>query len=213
MIVLAFLVGERLPPRKPNDRVDLICTWIFQISLVVFLIAVSDLVCAEDEIDQQRITDDDFFHFCSGGKLDGIRTALEQNPDWLTATTANGEHCLHLTGIFGHSDVTEYVLQQGADPNVRSTYSQGLRMHPLSWNVYGGHIDNIRLLLKHGADANLDFDAMGNNGKVTAMDIALQLVQNEQNDERFVDIVALLKEYDAKTFDELESARSGSAEL
>mmetsp|Transcript_5652 Transcript_5652/g.15313 ORF Transcript_5652/g.15313 Transcript_5652/m.15313 type:complete len:91 (-) Transcript_5652:1291-1563(-) len=73
-------------------------------------------------------------------------------------------------------------------------------MHPLSWNVYGGHVDNIKMLLKYGADVNLDFDAMNRQQKVTAMDIALQLVQNESDDVRFQTIVQVLQDAGAKPY-------------
>lgn len=124
--------------------------------------------------------------------------------DWVNARTDNGETCLHLTGIYGATQVTELLLQKGADPNVRSTYEGGLRMHPLSWNVYGGHIDNIDLLLKHGADVNLDFDGMGEAGAVTALDVALQLVQNEKGDDRFTKLEKILRKHGAKTTEELK---------
>jgi hypothetical protein len=55
------------------------------------------------------------------------------------------------------------VLQAGGDANIRSTFTGGLRMTPLSWNVYGGHLEAAKVLLQHGAQVNLDFDAP--NGK------------------------------------------------
>lgn len=121
-----------------------------------------------------------------------------------------------MTGIYGKSDVTKFLLDSGADPNIRSTYSEGLRMHPLSWNVYGGHLENIQLLLQYGADVNLDFDGMGQSNDddndndndtssltVTAMDVTLQLTKNEAGDDRFVQLEALLRSYGGKTIKEL----------
>jgi ankyrin repeat protein len=123
----------------------------------------------------------------------------------LNARTDNGEACLHLTGIYGHSEVTRLLLQKGADPNIRSTYEAGLRMHPLSWNLYGGHAENIELLLKYGADVNLDFDGMGNPVvAVTPLDVTLQLVQNEEGDERFTKIEQVLRLHGGKTMAELK---------
>jgi hypothetical protein len=95
-------------------------------------------------------------------------------------------------------------LENGADPNARSTFDQGLRMHPLSWNVYGGHLENIKLLLEHGADVNLDFDSMGQTPKpVTVLDMLYDLQQAEEGDQRFMDMEALLKNHGAKTMKEL----------
>lgn len=50
-------------------------------------------------------------------------------------------------------------------------------MHPLSWNVYGGHHEIVRLLLKHGANLNDDIDSMyDQGGKITVLDLAEQLL-------------------------------------
>jgi ankyrin repeat protein len=146
----------------------------------------------------------DFFNACSGGDVDQITKALEEHPSWANAYTENGETCLHLTGIFGHSAVTKILLNKGADPNIRSTFEKGLRMHPLSWNVYGGHLANIELLLDAGADVNLDFDSMVSEGKaVTSLDVLLQLLKNEKGDERFAPIEKVLRKHGAKTMNEV----------
>jgi ankyrin repeat protein len=79
-------------------------------------------------------------------------------------------------------------------------------MHPLSWNVYGGHVDNVQVLLENGASTNLDFDSMDNRGPVTSLDVAVQLVENEERDERFEKIVSLLRQHGGKTMKELKEA-------
>jgi hypothetical protein len=77
-------------------------------------------------------------------------------------------------------------------------------MHPLSWNVYGGHLENIRLLLEAGANVNMDFDSMGPDGApTTVLDVLLQLQSNEQGDERFIQMEPLLRQHGAKTIEEL----------
>jgi Ankyrin repeats (3 copies) len=159
----------------------------------------------DDNNNNNRPTSTDFFFACSGGKLDVVKSSVKQNPSWVHERTENGETCLHLTGIYGHSDVTKFLLSEGhADPNIRSTYEQGLRMHPLSWNVFGGHYDNIQLLLEYGADVNLDFDSMdGSGAKVTALDVIIALTKNEQGDDRFTRIETLLRSHGAKTMSEL----------
>jgi len=81
-------------------------------------------------------------------------------------------------------------------------------MHPLSWNVYGGHIENIELLLQHGAEVNLDFDGMAGSSEVTALDVVKQIQSAENGDERFTKIEALLLQHGAKTYSELQQAKS-----
>jgi hypothetical protein len=85
-------------------------------------------------------------------------------------------------------------------------------MHPLSWNVYGGHLENIRLLLQHGADVDLDFDSMVGSPPqpVTSFDVLLQLQQAEKGDERFLKIEELLKKYGARTMEEVNAAKDAT---
>lgn len=81
-------------------------------------------------------------------------------------------------------------------------------MHPLSWNVYAGHLENIRLLLEHGADVNLDFDSMGQPpNPVTVLDVLYELQKAEQGDQRFTEMETLLKKNGAKTLTELQQEK------
>lgn len=201
-----MLQEQFVPPRNKLDRIDHILLWIIKLGLVVLFLTLPPVVLSStgDSNNGQVAVDSDFFLACSGGKLDLVKTFLQEHPHWIHARTDNGEACLHLTGIYGYADVTEYMLELGADPNIRSEYSEGLRMHPLSWNIYGGHVANVELLIRHGADVNLDFDGMGpSKPKVTALDVVQQLIQNESGDQRFVQLETLLKENGAKTMKEL----------
>jgi len=104
----------------------------------------------------------------------------------------------------GQTEVTRLLLQRGADPNIRSTFSEGLRMHPLSWNVYSNHVDNARLLLEAGADVNADFDLKLGKSEikvVTSLDI-VNMIKGDSDD--FDQMLTLLRKYGAKTMSELE---------
>ena len=82
-------------------------------------------------------------------------------------------------------------------------------MHPLSWNVYAGHLENIQLLLEHGADVNMDFDSMTQPPTpVTVLDVLYDLQKAEQGDQRFVEMEALLKKNGAKTMKELQQGKT-----
>lgn len=128
---------------------------------------------------------------------------------------------MHVAGIEGASTVTLFLLQAGADPDVRSTYQYGLRMHPLSWNVYGGHVKNVQLLLDFGADPNLDVDSMernGNDERETVLEIVQRILKafeddnnnNKEDDARynaFREIQRLLLERGAKRYAELSEEK------
>lgn len=118
--------------------------------------------------------------------------------------------------------MTLALLQAGADPNVRSTYEHGLRMHPLSWNVYGGHATNVKLLLEFGADPNLDVDRMDSSGeRETVLDIVLRILEafddkKDKEDPRYAafrEIQQLLVKHGAKRYDELLQKEEANREL
>lgn len=212
LLLLGMLQEHLVPSPKKLDRLDRVLLGIIQMSLLVLFLTLPHVVAttaAASEGGERTVVagnaPDDFFLACSGGKLSDVQAYLSEHPDWINARTANGEACLHLTGIYGYPDVTEYMLLKGANPNIRSTYEHGLRMHPLSWNVYGGHVANVHLLLQYGADVNLDFDSMmaTSTSAITAMDVVLELVQNEPGDDRFVQLEQLLREHGGKTMKEL----------
>jgi ankyrin repeat protein len=217
LLSLSFLYGQLLPKKRQLDSIDHALLWTIKICLVLLFFTLPDVLGVADQQQQNDASsggsaDDDgeFFFFCSSGKLDLVAEALRDHPEWVNRRTKNGETCLHLTGIYGHAPVTRLLLEGGADPNARSTYSMGLRMHPLSWNVYGGHVENIELLLEYGADVNLDFDSMkrdssddGGDSAVTSFDVLKELLVNEAGDDRFERIEAVLRRYGAKTMAEL----------
>ena len=81
-------------------------------------------------------------------------------------------------------------------------------MHPLSWNVYGGHYESIKLLLESGAQVNADVDS-GDGVKITVLDICDKFLESNTDDdgensqmERFQKVRKLLLQHGAKTFAE-----------
>ena len=116
-----------------------------------------------------------------------------------------------MAGILGQAAVTQWILQQAdADPNVRSTFEAGLRMHPLSWNIFHGHVTNVQLLLQAGANVNLDFDHMITQQPVTVLDVLDEIIHNTKQqgqvvDDKYWQLKQILLEAGAKPYAELVS--------
>ena len=102
-----------------------------------------------------------------------------------------------------------FTISHSADPNARSGYEGGLRMTPLSWNVFGGHVETAKALLEGGADPNMDMDDMKDQSqKVTVLDILHKNVlhqyedneknRNDPNIGKHFEMYDLLMEYGAK---------------
>eukprot|EP00978_Attheya_sp_CCMP212_P041209 scaffold233258_cov55-Attheya_sp.AAC.2 len=174
------------------------------LATVVFLLALLICVHTQDATEEETR----FFTACSSGDVELIAAELSKNKEWANTRTQDGETCLHLAAIPGSEALTKILLEAGADPNVRSTFKMGLRMHPLSWNVYGGHYKSAILLLDAGADIDADFDkSMEEDIKLTVLDVAEEIAsqqtdQTEQNS--FVQTSKLLKARGAKKYSELQ---------
>ena len=158
--------------------------------------------------DAEEYDNSEFFHTCSGGDYDKFKSFLDADPTLVHATTPDGEHCLHLCAISGNVDIVKTLLEKGADPNIRSTFKDGLRMHPLSWSTFYGRYDIIELLLQHGADIEADFDlggsvkdeSTGELTKVTVLDVVEKILMSQVDDEqrmRFAKTRNVLMKYDA----------------
>mmetsp|Transcript_9468 Transcript_9468/g.15744 ORF Transcript_9468/g.15744 Transcript_9468/m.15744 type:complete len:187 (-) Transcript_9468:101-661(-) len=167
---------------------------------------------AEEQEDATSKVTTEFLDACVHGKIDVIKASLAEHPTWLNGRSENGETCMHVAGIEGQAAVSHYLLQQGADVNIRSSFEGGLRMHPLSWNVYGGHYENIEVLVGAGkADVNLDYDDSKGNA-ITSLDTVLQILASDDGKigdeadpyfEKFYKIKELLLKNGAKQYKDL----------
>lgn len=179
----------------------MIATLRFLLVVALTLSVIPLLKAKEEEVGK------DFFFACSGGKVDEVKAFLKEHPDWSNACTPEGESCLHLAAIPGSAEVTKLLLESGADPNARTTFDGGLRMHPLSWNVYGGHFENVKLLLENGAEVNADVDS-GDGSIITVLDANLKFLDPSGEPTPYTvrseKIQKLLLKHGAKTFADLQ---------
>jgi len=92
------------------------------------------------------------------GHLDVARYLAEHGAD-LNASATNGSGYNALTGAVasGRTDIVQWLLNNGADPN----YRYGPGYSPLLTAAANGHLEIVKLLLAHGADLH----ATTNDGK------------------------------------------------
>mmetsp|Transcript_55877 Transcript_55877/g.118832 ORF Transcript_55877/g.118832 Transcript_55877/m.118832 type:complete len:198 (-) Transcript_55877:456-1049(-) len=193
---------ETLPNKLSQIGRASFCTK-FALSLlrIMVLVSVAFAVTLPDEANSE------YFFACSGGEIDKIKTLVEVDPSLVHATTRDGEHCLHLSALSGNVEVAKLLLEKGADPDIRSEWESGLRMHPLSWNTFYGRSEIIELLLKHGADVNADFDSAQGGNKLTVLDVVEQILMSSENDDdkkRFIETRNILVKNGAMRFASLE---------
>eukprot|EP00977_Amphora_coffeiformis_P006591 scaffold1424_cov168-Amphora_coffeaeformis.AAC.4 len=219
--------GER---NNLHSRYSMLIQRAIVVAPVLLLVGLAGIGADKDatppESEDVVIVSPTFLQACTEGDVEKVDAFLQEHPAWNNGRSDQGETCLHVAGIFGRPDVTRRLLQAGADPNARSTFEFGLRMTPLSWNVYAGHVETARVLLEVGkANVNLDFDAMGPpdgpKHYVTCYDIVLEILktyekesQGDARQESFLEMKALLESYGAKTYESIQKdVEGGEPEL
>lgn len=176
--------------------------------MVILSVAVIGAMANPEEEENSE-----YFFACSGGEFQTVKTLLEKDPSLVHTTTKDGEHCLHLSALSGNAEIVALLLDLKADPDVRSNWESGLRMHPLSWSTFYGRHEIIELLLKHGADVNADFDLgkdeNGAAGKGTVLDVIEQILmgmdkEDQEEKERFTKTRNILVKNGAMRYASLE---------
>ncbi len=86
-----------------------------------------------------------YFEAAAVGELPRLRQLRAAQPDLLNAYSHDGWTALHLAAFFGHREVADYLLNQGADPNLRSKNRMGNL--PLHSALAGRRYDIAHLLI------------------------------------------------------------------
>jgi ankyrin repeat protein len=93
------------------------------------------------------------FEAAATGKINHVIRLLARDPDLVNAYAHDGFQPLGLACYFGHYDTAEYLIKAGAQIN--SQARNELKATPIHSAAAGGHEKIVRLLLDHGADANV----------------------------------------------------------
>ncbi len=99
-----------------------------------------------DEENNRRI----LFAAAWRGEEDRLRELVDSGRAGVNAVDENGVSALRFTAQYGHRAMTEYLLDKGADPNLRAKDG----MSPLLAAVQMGHKEIVGMLLDRGADVN-----------------------------------------------------------
>lgn len=96
--------------------------------------------------DRQSILDNAFIYACMHGHIPAAQLLLDKGAQ--TNTIPGGFDyagtCLHYAALNGHRAMVDFLLEHGADPNIRDQKVGGT---PAGWAEYGGH-NEIRDYLK-----------------------------------------------------------------
>jgi uncharacterized protein len=93
------------------------------------------------------------FEAAAFGRVDALRTILDQGPGQATALSDDGFTALHLAVFGGQEEAARLLLERGADPNALST-NEAVRVPPLGTAAFVRSVSLGRLLLDSDADVN-----------------------------------------------------------
>lgn len=93
------------------------------------------------------------FEASATGKINQVIRLLARDPQLVNAYAGDGFQALGLASFFGHYDTAEYLAMAGAPINSSSRNKLGAT--PLHSAAAAGHTKIVKMLLEHGADANI----------------------------------------------------------
>jgi ankyrin repeat protein len=82
------------------------------------------------------------------GEFDLVKEVLDAKVVSVNVVDSDGVSDLRFAAQYGHLEITKYLLERGADPNLRA--KDGL--DPLLSAIDYGHLEIVEVLLSHGAD-------------------------------------------------------------
>jgi uncharacterized protein len=92
----------------------------------------------------------DVFTACIAGRTSDVTNRIAEDPALLEAHSGDGWTPLHLAAFFGHKELAEALLKQGAQVDARST--NAMVNTPLHAATAGRQVELMKLLLEHGAN-------------------------------------------------------------
>ena len=114
--------------------------------IVEFLLKLNERsVNTTDNLNQTPL-----MHACyDGGRLDNIKMLIQNGAD-IQASSSNGSTVLHFASALSNQEVVEFLLKLNEiSVNAKDNLNQTPLMHAC---FDGGRLDNIKMLLKNGAD-------------------------------------------------------------
>jgi uncharacterized protein len=94
----------------------------------------------------------DIFEASVLGKLEQVKNVIDRDPSLVNSYSPDGFTPVALAAYLGQKDVTEYLLEKGANVNAMAKNATGFT--PLTGAIANNHVEISKILVKRGADVN-----------------------------------------------------------
>ncbi|OZC08632.1 ankyrin repeat protein [Onchocerca flexuosa] len=133
------------------------------------------------------------------GDLESLKDLISNNPSLLSARDVDGYTALHRAAYSGHTDIVDYLLSIGANPEWNTNDGWTVLHCAATWSM----CEVVALLLRHGVNVN-----SRSNGGLTPLHLA---ITSNQPEDRVLTTVRYLLE--APGIDAAAVSNSGDSPL
>jgi ankyrin repeat protein len=104
------------------------------------------------------------------GEFDLVKEVIDANVVDINVVDSDGVSALRFAAQYGHCDITKYLLDKGANPNLRAKD----QIDPLLSAVDYGHVEIVELLIGRGANV---LTKVQFNESIELLKVKLQLTE------------------------------------
>ena len=117
----------------------------------------------------------DVFEASVLGKAEQVRNLIDRDPSTVNSYSPDGFTPIALAAYLGQKEVTEYLLEKGADVNAVARNATGFTA--LTGAIANNHVEISKILVKKGADVNHRYEGGASPLMEASMNGNLELVR------------------------------------
>lgn len=128
-----------------------------------------------DEASSESSALEPFFTACTESNFEDVQSWVTKDPILVSKLSENGESCTMLAAIKNGKDIVQMLVKAGANINQRAEGDFNHRMPLIGWHVLAGNTEIVDYLIVQGADVNMEFDGVDEEGAMVGIFTPLDL--------------------------------------
>ncbi|MHC9540406.1 MAG: ankyrin repeat domain-containing protein [Vulcanimicrobiota bacterium] len=103
----------------------------------------------------QTVFASDIHKAAKGGDLEAIKAIIEKGPDKINEPNSEGLAPLHLAAFYGHVEIVNYLIDNGAKIDIRTCAENSSWNTPFHFAAEQGYLQIIKIFLDKGTNINV----------------------------------------------------------